>query len=130
MNAAIEALLEDTDKLRRTLKGGPGRQIQSDFHCEKIRTLCASYFATRAEVPESADAVEADGLFKELHSAARGKPSRAKVVGQLTKAKQLLVRLEGAALTSAAAKSAGRRTATDQLIIETLREVCPTAAAA
>jgi hypothetical protein len=130
MNAAMEALLEETDKLRRTLKGGPGRQIQADSDCEKIRTLCSSYFARRAEVPESGDAVEADGLFKELHSAARGKPSRAKVVDQLNKAKQLLVKLEGAALTSAAAKSAGRRTATDQFIIETLREVCPTAAAA
>jgi hypothetical protein len=92
--------------------------------------LCATYFAARSELADSEDAAVADGIFKELHSAARGKPRRAKVLDRLTTAKQLLVKLEGVALSSAAAKFAGRRTATDQLIIETLREVCPIAAAA
>jgi hypothetical protein len=130
MTAAIGALLKETDRLRRAIKSGPGAQIQANADCEKIRTLCASYFATRAELTDSEDVLTADGIFKELHSAARVKPSRAKVVDRLTTAKQLLVKLEGAAMTSAAAKSAGRRTATDQLIIETLRDVCPSAAAA
>jgi hypothetical protein len=130
MTAAIEAVLKETDQLRRALKGGPGAQIQSNSDCDKIRSLCAAYFATRSELAESEDALAADQIFKELHSAARGKPSRTKVVDRLTAAKQLLVRLEGAALVSAAAKSAGRRTVTDQLIIETLRDVCPNAAAA
>jgi hypothetical protein len=130
MTAAIEALLKQTDLLRRALKNGPGSQIQANSDCEKIRTLCATYFATRSELADSDDAQSADDIFKELHSAARGKPSRAKVVGRLATAKKLLVELEGAALTSAAAKSAGRRTITDQLIIDTLRDVCPSAAAA
>jgi hypothetical protein len=130
MAGTIEALLKKTDELRRSLKGGPGAQIQAGLDCEKIRTLCAAYFDTRSTFADSEDALAADGIFKELHSAARGKPSRTKVVDRLTSAKQLLVKLEGAALTSATARSAGRRTATDQLIIETLRDVCPTAAAA
>jgi hypothetical protein len=130
MTAVIEVLLKETDKLRRALKNGPGAQIQADSDCEKIRMLCAGYFAARAELTESEDALTADAIFKELHSAARAKPSRAKVVGRLTTAKQLLVKLEGAALTAAATKSAGRLTVTDQLIIETLRDVCPSAAAA
>jgi hypothetical protein len=130
MTAAIEALLEETDQLRRALKSGPGVQIQATLDCGKIRTLCAAYFDTRSNLADSKDALAADGIFKELHSAARGKPSRAKVVERLTAAKQLLVKLEGVALASATAKSAGRRTTTDQLIIETLREVCPSAAAA
>jgi hypothetical protein len=130
MTAAIEALLKKTDQLRRALKSGPGTQIQASLDCEKIRTLCTTYFDTRSEIVDSEDALAADEIFKELHSAARRKPSRAKVVDRLTTAKQLLVKLESAALTSAAAKSAGRRTATDQLIIETLRDVCPSAAAA
>jgi hypothetical protein len=130
MTAAIESLLKEADRLRRALKSGPGAQIQANADCEKIRTLCASYFATRAELADSEDVLAADKIFKELHSAARVKPSRAKVVDRLTLAKQLLVKLEGAALTSSAAKSAGRRTTTDQLIIDTLRDVCPSAAAA
>lgn len=109
---------------------GPGAQIQSNSDCAKIRTLCAVYFDARREIADSDEAFAADEIFKELHSAARGKPRRAKVLDRLTKAKQLLVKLEGAALTSAATKSAGRRTTTDQLIIETLRDVCPSAAAA
>jgi hypothetical protein len=130
MTGAVEALLKETDQLRRALKSGPGVQIQANSDCEKIRALCSTYFDTRSDLTDSEDALAADGIFKELHAAARGKPSRAKVVDQLTKAKQLLVKLEGAALTSAASRSAGRRTATDQLIIETLRYVCPSAAAA
>jgi hypothetical protein len=130
MTATIEALLKETDQLRRALKSGPGAQIQATSDCEKIRSLCSIYFAKRPEFVESDDAVAADGIFKELHSAARGKPSRAKVVDRLTRSKQLLVKLEGAALTAAAARSAGRRTPTDQLIIDTLRDVCPSAAAA
>lgn len=130
MSGAIEALLKETEKLRRAIKSGPGAQIQAGSDCEKIRTLCAEYFEARSQLPDSEDAFATDGVFKELHSSARVKPSRPKVVDRLAKAKQLLVKLEGAALTSAASKSAGRKTATDQLIIETLREICPSAAAA
>ncbi len=130
MTSSVEALLEETDQIRRAVRGGPGEQIQSASDCEKIRSLCAAYFVARAELGSSEDAIAADEIFKELHSAARGKPRRAKVIDRLSKAKQLLVRLEGAAMTSAAAKSAGRRTETDRLIIETLREICPTAAGA
>jgi Predicted pPIWI-associating nuclease len=130
MTSALELLLKETDKLRRTLKSGPGAQIQSSADCEKIRTLCAAYFNSRSALTDSDNVIEADGIFKELHSAARGKPGRAKVVDRLTTAKQLLIELEGVALASATAKSAGRRTATDQLIIETLQDLCPSAAAA
>jgi hypothetical protein len=130
MPAAIEALLKETEKLRRLLKRGPGKQIQASSDCEKIRMLCANYFEMGSELADSEDALAADGVFKELHSAARGKPGRAKVVDPLTTAKQLLVKLEGATLSSAAARSAGRRTKTDHLIIETLQDVCPSAAAA
>ena len=130
MAASIEPLLKETDRLRRALKSGPGAQIQAKSDCEEIRALCANYFALRPGWADSEDTLATDGIFKELHSAARRKPSRAKVVDRLTLAKQLLVKLEGAALTSAASKSAGRRTATDQLIIDSLRDICPSAAAA
>ncbi|MBV9975654.1 MAG: hypothetical protein JO105_09700 [Hyphomicrobiales bacterium] len=130
MTAGIDALLKNVDQLRRSLKSGPGTQVQANSDCEKIRKLCSIYFDTRSQLVDSEDALTADGVFKALHTAARGKPSRAKVVDLLARAKQLLVKLEGAGLASAAAKFAGRRTATDQLIIETLLDVCPSAAGA
>jgi len=130
MATAIETLLKETDQLRRSLKNGLGSQIQAKSDCDKLRALCGSYFGVRSSLPDSEDALAADDVFKELHAAARKKPSRTRVVDRLTAAKRLLVKLEGAALTSAAAKFAGRRTGTDQLIIETLTEVCPSAAGA
>ena len=130
MAGDVEAVLQETDKLRRFIKNGPGTQIQANSDCEKIRKLCADYFSVRSKLEDSEDALAADELFKELHRSARGKPSRPKVISRLATAKQLLVKLDGAALASASIKSAGRRTATDQLIIETLQELCPSAAAA
>lgn len=130
MKAAIEALMNEADKLRRTLKSGPGKQIQSEADCDKLRALCGNFFSVRPEIRESAQTAEADVMFKELHGLSRSKPSRAKVVERLAAVKQLLVKLEGSALTSATAKSAGRKTATDKLIIDSLKDLCPSAAAA
>lgn len=130
MSAAIEAVLEEVDRLRRLLKNGPGKQIQADSDCERLRELCGKHFAMRKGLSDGDDAAKADGLFKELHAMSRGHPSRGKVVDMLTSAKQLLVSLEGSALATATAKSAGRRTATDRLIIDTLKDVCTSAAAA
>ena len=129
MNAAIEAVLDEVDGLRRALKNGPGKQIQADSDCERIRRLCGNYFSARAGLAETGEAAGADTLFKQLYGMSRGHPSRGKVVDMLTDAKQLLVRLEEGVLVSATAKHAGRKTATDRLIIETLTEVCPSAAA-
>ncbi len=129
MSAAIEAVLDEVDGLRRALKSGPGKQIQADSDCERIRRLCVKYFSARAALAETVEAAPADDLFKKLHGMSRGHPSRSKVVDMLTDAKQLLVRLEEGVLVSATAKSADRKTATDRLIIETLNEVCPSAAA-
>ena len=130
MNAALEALLDEVDRLKRALRKGPGKQIQANSDCEKIRQLCGRYFAARAETTENDDAVKADTLFKQLHSMSRSHPSRTKAMDMLTEARKLLVELEGSTLTAATAKAAGRKTATDQFIIDTLREVCPSAAAA
>jgi hypothetical protein len=130
MNVAIDAVLDSVNRLRRSLKAGGGKQIWSDGERNSIRGVCGEYFGARSGLGETEDAVDADGVFKELHEMSRGNPSRAKVVDMLTDARRLLVRLEGSALTSATAKAAGRKTATDQHIIETLKELCPTAAAA
>jgi hypothetical protein len=52
MAAAIEGLLKETDRLRRSLKSGPGTQIQANSDCEKIRMLCADYFETRSSLAD------------------------------------------------------------------------------
>jgi len=71
---------------------------------------------------------ETDALFQELHALSRKNASKDKCLRLLNTAKTLFVRLEGAALARGARRSAGTRTATDDLIIESLQDLCPAAA--
>jgi len=129
MNAALEALMREVEDLRRALRANADRQVQSETEREKIRSVCGSYFGARAVLGETPETLEADGLFKDLQAMSRGRPSRQKAVEMLAKGKKLLVAVEGTALARGN-KSAGRKTPTDQMIIDTLKEVCPSAAAA
>jgi len=129
-NADIEALLEELNVLRKRINGGTNKQIQSDGETSGMRGLSTMYFKARAGVEGVSQLEEADGLFRELATMSRGKPSRPKVLGMLGDAKKLLVAMEGAVLSAQVSKGTGRKTDTDLLIIETLRELCPTAASA
>lgn len=129
MNAALEGLMKEMDDLRRGLRGNGDRQVQSEAQREKMRGVCSSYFALRGRLGETPEALESDVLFRELQAMSRGRPSRQKTVEMLGVAKKLLVAIEGSVLTSGT-KSPGRKTPTDQMIIDTLKEVCPSAAAA
>lgn len=129
MNAALEALMKEVEDVRRALKGSANKQIWAETERERMRGVCSSYFSARGGFGETPETLEADGLFKDLQAMSRSSPSRQKTVDMLAKAKKLLVAVEGTALTSGT-KSAGRKTPTDQMIIDTLKEMCPSAAAA
>jgi hypothetical protein len=129
-NADIEALLQELGELRRQLNKGENKQIFSESDTARIRGLATMYFNARAGIEGIDQLSETDDLFRSLTAMSRGNPSRAKVQSMLGDAKKLIVALEGVVMTAATEKSAGRKTATDQLIIDTLRELCPTAASA
>lgn len=129
-NADIEALLAELNGLRKQINGGTNKQIQSDGETSGMRSLSGVYFKARAGVEGVSQLDNADALFRELASMSRGKPSRSKVLGMLADAKKLLVALEGEVMSAQTSKSTGRKTDTDEMIIETLRELCPTAASA
>lgn len=129
-NADIEAVLEELNGLRKQINGGTNKQIQSDAETSSIRGLSVMYFKARAGVEGVSRLDEADGLFRELASMSRGKPSRPKVLGMLADARKLLVALEGVVMSAQTSKATGRKTDTDEMIIETLRELCPSAASA
>jgi hypothetical protein len=131
MRTNIPAVLAELTRVRRIINASDGKQIQSASENELLRTLSALYFAEgRPSVEGDPDVAATDEIFRELHELSRGRPSRLKCVELLSKAKRLLVKLEGVALFGDTAKTAGRLTATDRLIIDSLREICPTAAAA
>lgn len=129
-NSDIETLLEELNKLRKQINGGTNKQIQSDGETSGMRSLSVMYFKARAGVEGVSQLNEADGLFRDLASMSRGKPSRPKVLGMLADARKLLVALEGVVMSAQTSKSTGRKTVTDEMIIETLRELCPTAGSA
>jgi predicted pPIWI-associating nuclease len=129
-NADIEALLQELGELRRQLNKGENKQIFSEQDNVRIRGLATMYFNARQGIEGIEQLSASDDIFRSLMAMSRGNPSRAKVLAMLTDAKRLIVALEGVVMTAATEKSAGRRTATDQLIIDTLREVCPSAASA
>lgn len=129
-NADIEALLQELNVLRKQINGGTNKQIQSEGETSGIRGLSGMYFKARAGVDGVSELEQADALFRELAIMSRKAPSRSKVVGMLADAKKLLVAMEGAVMSAQTSKATGRRTDTDQLIIETLRTLCPTAASA
>lgn len=129
-NADIEALLQELNVLRKQINTGTYKQIQSDGETSGLRALSGMYFNARAGVEGVSELEQADGLFRELVTMSRGKPSRPKVLGMLAEAKRLLVAMEGVVMSAQTSKATGRKTDTDQLIIETLRDLCPAAASA
>jgi len=133
MNRAIAATLPDLEQARREIRSAKGAQIFSAVIRGHLHSLATRYFdQVRPEVSgiEDVDAElrEADAIFQELHALSRKNASKDKCLRLLKSAKAVFVRLEGAALSRGARHTAGTRTTTDSLIIESLQDVCPTAA--
>src|SRR5205823_4436386 len=70
----------------------------------------------------------ADAAFEELLATSRRNISRDKCLRLLKDAKSFLVSLEGVALIRGARKQSGARTFADDLILESLDDLCPSAA--
>lgn len=133
MVQAISNALPELDQVRRDLKNVKAAQIFSKKLRGRLHSLAGNYFNEVRPAVAGVDGVEnelfeADAVFQELHALSRKNASRDKCLRLLSTAKALFVRLEGAALTQGARRSAGTRTATDDLIIESLQDLCPAAA--
>lgn len=133
MTQAIAATLPDLEQARREIKGAKGTQIFSTAIRGRLHSLASRYFdQVRPEVSGieniDADLREADAIFQELHSLSRKNASKEKCLRLLKSGKAVFVRLEGAALSRGSRQSAGTRTKTDALIIESLQDICPPAA--
>lgn len=129
MKTELEALIKDVEDLRRALKSSAKKQIWAKAEREKMRGVCANYFSARGGISNTPETTEADSIFRDIQAMSRANPSRQKTVAMLAQAKKLLVAVESIALMNGT-KSAGSRTPIDLLIIETLTDLCPSAAAA
>ena len=128
----ITEALSGVEEARRAIKSVDGDQVQSKSLCGLLRSLAAIYYdpELRRSLPNDSEVVAgADRAFSHLHELSRKKPSKKKCLDALAEAKKSLVAIEGILLSGAGWRDAGGPSPIDELIISTLREVCPAAAA-
>lgn len=133
MADTISRTLAELEHARRDVNGVSGAQIFSTGVRGRLHSLATNYFdRVRSEISviENVDKElrEADGIFQELHALSRKSASKEKCLRLLKSAKTILVRLEGALLSRGAKQPAASRTPTDTLIVESLQDICPSAA--
>jgi hypothetical protein len=129
----IAQALAAVEETRKAIRSVAGDQVQSKAHCSMLHGLAALYYGKelRSMLPaDSEEVARADQVFSCLHELSRKKPSKQKCLDGLGEAKKALVALEGLFLTGAGWRSAGATAPIDERIISTLREICPSAAAA
>jgi len=130
----IAGVLAKLESVKKSIRSIGGKQIFSASVRTEMHALAEAYFASvrvRFSPSNQGPEVErADHVFRDLHALSRKRASKRKCLTLLTEGKSLLVRLEGFALAQAANRSTGSRTASDDLIISTLRDICPSGALA
>lgn len=129
----IAQALAAIEETRKAIRSVAGEQVQSKAHLALLHSLAGLYYdpELRGLLPVDAElVVRADRAFTHLHELSRKKPSKQKCLDALAEAKKSLVAIEGNFLTSAGWRNAGGPAPVDELIIATLREICPPAAAA
>lgn len=132
MNA--KALIGSLDDLRKKLRALGNPQVFSVILKGEMGALATEYFSTfkpaaTASGASPEDLAEVDGIFRTLNELSHKNPSKAKCVGLCNDGKNALIKLEGIGLIRAPAVGT-RISKSDELIVSSLKDVCPPAAAA
>jgi Predicted pPIWI-associating nuclease len=135
MISAIANALPEIDVARKEIRALKGSQIFSKSAREQLHRIASSYFSILRPSLSDVDGIskeldQGDALFQELLSLSRKNGSKNKCLQLLKDAKALLVRLEGMAISGATRLPTGTRTTSDVLIIDSLKEICPSASLA
>jgi hypothetical protein len=130
---AIADALPSLEKLRRKIRAVSGAQVQAVSLLADVHSFATHYFNEVRPVLISASASEnhiseVDDLFTQVLASSRTKVSKGKILKLLDQSKRHLIALEGATAGRMVQKPTGARTSTDNLIIESLQEICPGAA--
>lgn len=135
MGHAISDALPKLDHLRKEIKGNKGTQIFAQSIRQELHRFATDYFSNVRPQLSAGEGIEnelsqADSIFQTLLSLSRKNPSKDKCLRLLKDAKGLFVKLEATSLSSGIKGTSTARPPTDNLIIESLQELCPTAALA
>jgi hypothetical protein len=130
-----KGLISAVGSVGKKVRAVKATQISSATVKGEMAALAGDYFSTfrpaAVAAGASPDELEnADSQFRQLHQLAHKRPSTAKVDAVFKGARNALVALDGSRLQNSAVPSGARTSKSDELIISSLKDVCPSAASA
>lgn len=133
MSDSISNLLQKLEQIRHDIRATRTEQVFSIPLRYRLNEVAGDYFSEVVPVAINLEGVEkelqdAEATFKGIHALSRKNCSKRKCLAQLKVAREHLVKLEEATLSSSSKRSARSITPADGLIVETLKELCPSAA--
>lgn len=126
--STVASLLTDLDTLRKTLAGVTSRQIYASAVKSKLHEAASNYFSNVQPGLGDLPAEELNQIFQAIHASSRINPSTQKCRDLVKSARKLLVALEGQSLSTTRKQSSA--SLTDELIVASLNDICPSASLA
>lgn len=127
---AVAALLRELDALRKSLAGVSARQVASTAIKAQMHQVASQYFSTIQPELHNAETGDLNQVFQAIHASSRISPSTQKCRDLVKSGRKLLVAVEGMALAAPQRPTQRPSSPTDELIISTLNDLCPTASLA
>lgn len=129
---AVAALIVKVDAVAKTVRASNGAQIFSGSTKAQLHELATEYFSSVKPIAEqnNGGSSSLDHAFQEIHLISRKNPTKKRCLDLLKEAKRGLVECEVAAMSQSSKHLAGHRTRTDELIVQSLDDICPSASLA
>lgn len=128
----VATLIAKVDSAAKAVRSTKGTQIFSGSTKVILHELAEYYFASVKPIAEQCDGGSSslDHTFQEIHLASRKNPAKSRCLDLLKGAKKGLIECEGSAIAQSSRRQAGHRNRTDELIVASLEDICPSASLA
>jgi hypothetical protein len=124
----VASLLADLDALRKTLAAVASKQVFAASVKSQLHELASTYFSGVQPSLGDLPAEELNQVFQAIHASSRINPSTQKCRDLIKSARKLLVAIEGQALSTPRKQTVA--SPTDELLINSLNDICPSASLA
>lgn len=128
----VAALITNVDAVTKAVKSTKGDQVFSISTKAALHQLAGDYFSSVKPFTEQCglESSPLDHIFQEIHLASRKNPTKKRCIDLLKLAKSQLIECEGSAIAQSSRQQAGHKNKTDELIVASLDEICPSASRA
>lgn len=124
----VASLLAELDGLRKTLAAVTAKQIYTASVKSQLHEIASTYFSGVQPTLGDLPAEELNQVFQAIHASSRINPSTQKCRDLIKTARKLVVAIEGQSLS--APRKQGATSPADELIINSLNDICPSASLA